>query len=361
MRTSDSCALLATSNSGWRGAGETLEMRRFRLAFFVPVAVTLAMTGAACVGDGGELLHVHLRFIESDPQLPLPSQFLFSERVLRVDDFAEGRKCPQIWPRPSTPPLLGGAAGLNATLSWTESDVHLDFSTTETMDQFAVVFSGLNKSRPYRGNLRAAWASKGETFSTTRSLRISRATAVVTGKRARYRVPLKDQLEWVGSAHRFRLTVRPTHAQELIEVCSLELLVEELIPERLEVLLERGAKIALGDQLRNSLPGLPGRDLERTLQIPSGAELRFAYGVQAATTLPVRFRVLARIEGGEAEELLVVSMGVDDVEHWEEATVDLSRFSGQEIRLSLVTEAEDAFDPAAGLPLWGNPEVIAPR
>ncbi len=126
-------------------------------------------------------------------------------------------------------------------------------------------------------------------------------------------------------------------------------------------LIAEGTKVTLDDEVRNVLAALPGLPVERRLEVPRGARLRLSYGAPASAPLPLDFRVLAHPEGGEALLLFEASLAAEpDLDRWHRAEIDLSPVAGRTVRIELATDAEKPVELRHGIPVWGNPEVLAP-
>jgi arylsulfatase A-like enzyme len=104
-------------------------------------------------------------------------------------------------------------------------------------------------------------------------------------------------------------------------------------------------------------------DLTFPLRVPAGARLRFSYAL-SSRSLPgdsASFRVTVRA-GTEAEqEMFRDELSIDPAGrtwHWHDASVDLERFAGRAVRLSLSTRAPPG---SRGYAVWGQPIVDAPR
>ena len=98
------------------------------------------------------------------------------------------------------------------------------------------------------------------------------------------------------------------------------------------------------DEYRNALYVHSPSTLGFQVKIPASAHLHFGTGITAAA-MPVTFSVLA-------DGATLYRKPLTDADRWEDADVDLSRFSGRSIRLQLKTESANG-----AVALWTNPLV----
>lgn len=316
----------------------------------------LACTGRREPGSMG----VVQRFIEREPQEPFRRVSMvrgvpvFDWRLAEHEVLADW-----LAPRPPRRIVLDGVP---VELAWEDDRVKIsraaDFDAA-AIDRIEVVIASRVPRVTRTGEVALYWAGLGEELSGSRQL-LARAGELVGEDRRRYRLWVGGEPAWTGRIARLQLIcVLPQQVR--IQVLGIVGFEETVIEERLAELAHTGVQVAIGEQARNALPGLPGQTIERELEIPRGAELRFAYGLQAGVRVPVRFRVSAVVDG---EPRRLFEAGLDpgaEPPRWYEAAVGLGAVAGRRVRLVLETEAGEGLDPARGLPLWGHPEVLAPR
>ena len=110
----------------------------------------------------------------------------------------------------------------------------------------------------------------------------------------------------------------------------------------------RMGPLRLGKRLRRALLAPTARRYSFYLHVPKRGRLAFDYGADR----PIVFRVSAQTDAGKIHPLFRRKAAPGQ---WKSATIDLSRFSGQAIRLELATEGP------RGLAGWGVPEIRAPQ
>ncbi len=103
-----------------------------------------------------------------------------------------------------------------------------------------------------------------------------------------------------------------------------------------------------GPQRRTLYTHTPTR-VAYALRLPPAARLDLALGALAATT---RMQIEVEVDGARESVLDEV---VPPEEAWKQRSIDLARWSGQAVTLSLVAQAEDA--PAPGIALWASPTI----
>ena len=112
-------------------------------------------------------------------------------------------------------------------------------------------------------------------------------------------------------------------------------------------LVSRMAPLRLGKRGRRSLVAPTSRAYSFYLHVPARGHLVFDYG----SDRQVEFRVSAQTAQGQSHRLFRQQSSPGA---WRSASVDLSRFSGQAIRLELATEGPN------GQTGWGVPEIRVP-
>ncbi|MBI5504735.1 MAG: sulfatase [Deltaproteobacteria bacterium] len=96
------------------------------------------------------------------------------------------------------------------------------------------------------------------------------------------------------------------------------------------------------------------------VRVPAGGDLAFATGVleEAWDQGPVRFRVQV-CHGADCAEVYAKEVDPRDGKagKWQDESVSLERFAGQDVSIVLRTEYQPANDGAFSFPLWANPTL----
>jgi arylsulfatase A-like enzyme len=204
------------------------------------------------------------------------------------------------------------------------------------------------------------WAREGEDFSPERS--ISKKLEP-RGDVEREILDLSSHALWSGDVKKIRIDFR-SPSKTVAYLKRISALRAAVSTDGLTAVLDKAWKVILNDETRNAVVGLPGIPVERTVDIPPDATLRFAFGVQSGVTVPLRFLVNVTGPSGVAQAAFASTIdpaNEDQVDAWHEEAVDLRRFAGPARVVSLVTEADAAVDPAAGLAFWANPQIVRSR
>jgi hypothetical protein len=320
----------------------------------------------ACRAEGPEsgvtvLLETHLRFIEQDPPPAFSRQRFFSSKTLFDWRPHAPAGCVQVWPqRPAEETFL--LNDKTARLNWQADRVLISVPglvDADTVDRIDLEIKSLTDQSDRVGAAAVLWKVPGQKFTARRLLDDPAARSA--GDNAwLFRFPLASQPTWRGQVSHLRLVLSPSVSSPLA-LCSLRGATEQLRPENLPELLREGFKADFAGQTRNAIPGLPGLAVERDLQVPRGAELRFAYALPPSVRRPVTFRVTMDHRDALAVELFQATLSPEPDAGWRHAAVDLSAFAGRRVRLRLATTAEGQVEPERGFPMWGNPEVLAAR
>ncbi len=164
------------------------------------------------------------------------------------------------------------------------------------------------------------------------------------------RFPLLAEGSWEGSIRRLCITVLSSPQEATIERIAL---VRELYPPPTASESFRGR---LGSETR---PALFARrqPLIWPLEVPDDGRLELGFGVSGRGS--ARLRVTA-VDRGRERELWAAVAGADSrfpAERWHDAAVDLRELAGRSVELRFEAEMDD---DNRGLPLWGDPTVLAP-
>lgn len=315
----------------------------------------LTLLAAACGGPPHPVGDVHFRWIEDHPQTMLdPASYL--EPVPRFDLAVKSSKDRERWHLNDLEPA--NARGEVFRFDRTGTDPWIATEIEVSTDDVTVIeIDVVNISRV---GLQLFWAGPGETFSDKRR-ELARPIAR-EGKWKTFRFELGSNPAWRGGIDRLRIDFSPEENRRM-GLIALRGLGRTVDQDRLAEVMGRPWQITLGSDARGSLPGLPGLHHDRRLKIPENATLVFGYGLQPAVRSPIRFMVQAVDDSGKGETLFdrTLSTGGSRRGSWHDARVDLGAFAGRELTLSLSTGEISDFDATRGLPVWSNPEIIAPK
>lgn len=305
--------------------------------------------------DSVDSLRLLERWVATEPTVDSDSLILFREtEVFRwsfrtADDIA-----------PWTPYNADLAYELTGDGLYIRSSTHdpyivraTDFQA-EDVTRLRVRHSGLNSA-----SMQFFWADENEAFSEDRSITVSTESPGGT-MIPYYSFDVGHHPEWKGRIRRFRID--PTsHAKRRVELFSMTAYRRQLDPDLFTTAVAAPVRAEMGSAARSALLAPPGIPIERRLELPDGAVLRFAYGLQTLEGPPVTFRVTLARDGERTELFCRILVPESDGDTWRTAEVDLSPFSGDEVNLSLETESTERIDLLDGFPLWGHPEVLASK
>jgi hypothetical protein len=326
-------------------------------------ALTLAVVALLAAACGGRRppgsMAVVLRFVEPPPQEPFHREAVVEDRPV-FDWRLKSHDVTFAWLEPQARRHIALSdaeleivwEGDRPTFVWR---VDLEAAAVDRID---LVAESLHPETRRTGDVAFYWAAPGEPLAESRKLVVTDGEAIHEGRR-RYPLKLAGEPEWRGRISTLKV------AWAVPEKVRVRLLAmtgydEEIAPGRLRELAAVGITAAIAEQFRDALPALPGAGIERRLTLPPEAELRFAYGSQGGVRAAVRFTASVVGAGGR-RRLFAATVAPGSEPGWREATVDLSAWAGEDVRIVLEAEAEGELDLAQGLPLWGHPEVLAPR
>ena len=222
------------------------------------------------------------------------------------------------------------------------------------------------------------WASAGERFSAQRRIALRPKGPPVRGRRM-FRARLDQHPLWKGRIGRVRLD--PTNVpNQRVEIVRLRGVREEVQLARLDSLAGSAWKVDLGNEVRNAWIHPPGHVISRGVKVPRKAQLRFAFGSVPGVTvrsgdpgglrrrrLPARFQVsVARCKlpiimdatcAGEEQSVIFESDYAprESSGSWTEEAIDLSKYSGEEVRLFFGVQGLPEGDSVDGVPVWDDP------
>ena len=336
------------------------------LGSFGPRAFGFVLLGvfmAACPGQRAPgSMGLVMRFADPPPQKPFQRERVIQD-LPAFDWSLEDLGVEARWMQPEADRSVS-VAGTSANLSW--RDDRLTFArpvgfASDSVDRIDVVVASLNPETTRTGDVALYWTVAG-TDGEGEPLLVEAGEPFGEDRRL-YRLWVRGEPGWANNITGLRLVcVMPQQAQAAhIRVVRVTGYREAVLSEPLAELAQSGIQIALEGQTRVAFPALPGYPVERNVDIPDQAELRFGYGLQPGVRVPVK--LLIRLEGKTSEELFSIRLdpGQKRERGWQDGVVDLTAYAGQQVRLVLETEASSALGPSQGMALWGNPEVLAPR
>lgn len=319
------------------------------LGGLLPAAICLLL--AACTGPGPSFEPTPYRFIGGDT-------VEFESLVGRSNEFAWRFDAPGT---PALFELSGAGAGFEtvdgrAILSAAGGPVSLTRQVelaAETVDIIELTLAPVSDLHDQLVVGTLEWAGAGEEFAEARRLT---ARHPLRGANQRFAFRVRNRAAWQGSIELLRLTVASNVPMRL-ELLSVIGYRRTLSDGALTAMVSGGCKVEIAGGVRNSLPGLPGADIVRRLEIAPQSRLSFSFGAMRWAPLPVRFRVSVEVEGRDPVGVFEAEILNGRQRPWRQAEVDLSGFAGQRVEIRLTTESFHPVDPARGFPAWGNPEV----
>ena len=168
--------------------------------------------------------------------------------------------------------------------------------------------------------------------------------------------------EWQGPIERLRFN--PARKDDTYqEILAIRGLRRSLHAERLAQALPLPYHQEFDKDSRLSLLAPPGFEHTRRLENLDGdAFLTLAMGLQQVAGPEVRFVVEVEPDGGARNRVFERILDPEtDGEAWHPARVELGAFAGQDITVVLRTEGPSPDELLDGLPVWGLPEIKAPR
>ena len=293
----------------------------------------------------------HFRFIERPPTDLFERQEITEEVNVFEWDFSKGGKRPTLEIEGAdleSEPSDGGLR-LQSSAGAIELTFPLERSAQE-VNHLAVEFQGRVPS-----HIRLSWKAKGKAFAKRRSLSVPSQRARQDGI---FRFDLALSEAWEGEIETLRLQIA-TDGRQRVELHRILGRLASVQADHLTAALSRPWQSALHGEVHNALLGLPGLPVERQVNVPEGGRLQFSFAVPPKVRQAVRFRVFAEAEVEGPVEIFSqeIEPNSPDSQKWHWASLDLAELAGKEVKLRLLTETEEPFDPFLGCPVWGNPEV----
>jgi len=315
------------------------------------LAAVFAILGCAPVevpsGD------VAVRWIEDDPQTYLAASELVSSR-LETDLGPTTPAAVDAWRGHDV--RINGLSNGMLEFERTGADPWLAMDTDIDTDRIVAVEVELDN--PGSTEVQLFWTGAWQRFSMGRMTRSTSSRRLESGVHL-FRFALNDHPEWKGRVQSLRIDPAPG-ANGSVRLGAVRLFTWEPDSSRASRAAARPWKIDLRRQTKSAMLSPDGAEWDRTFTVPQQATLMVSYGLQAAHSTPVIFRVLALVEGADQIVLMEksVASGEKNADQWFDASVDLSSLAGRHVTLRLTTDSEEPF--TRGFPVWGNPEVVAP-
>ncbi|MGD8327800.1 MAG: sulfatase [Acidobacteriota bacterium] len=224
-------------------------------------------------------------------------------------------------------------------------------------------------SGPVEGNLRVYWARTGEEFSEERAVtapRYGSADADASADLHTVRLPINQHFNWHGQV-RF-LRIDPTdHPGERVRIVGIRGYGLVAQPDRIRAAAGKAWGVTLADDHRPALLAGFDEPIERSVMVPSGGMLRFAYGVKcvhsgAAPRTPAHLQILATTPGEAArpvfDRVIDAGTGVNAAPYggWRDGEAQLP--AGDRVLLTFRVDPASQVDVAC-LAAWANPVVVA--
>jgi arylsulfatase A-like enzyme len=225
----------------------------------------------------------------------------------------------------------------------------------ERVDAIRVTQSGLTSD----AYMQLFWAREGEAFSDERTLGV--AAKDPTGSLVpSYTFVLEDLPGWQGRVTALRLD--PTSIADSQQIVH-RLTALDLVPSpaRLAEVAARPWRVDIHGDVRTALLAPLQHSFSRRLEVPDGALLRFAQGLEPGVATPVTFRIVRTATGLEDTVLheRTVEPCADTVGcGWVEDELDLAALAGETVELRFETEAAAPLDHFKGFPAWAGLEVV---
>ena len=239
----------------------------------------------------------------------------------------------------------------------------------ERIDGIEIIAAGAELGPPH-----VFWAREGEAFTGARGRAPTVALPLDDGETL-FRFELGSLEAWQGEIRRLR--VDPTSiADQEVRIRRISAVSYHATPE-LQVALTRPWRIERDQELRSVWLAPPGQRVSRRLVVPREGQLRFGFGrwdglrlstaqspqPQSQQPQVVRdplLRVLIDAGGGGEPEVVfeaILDRGDGAARVWQDAVVDLSRFVGLEVEITLECASMGAGETTAAMGLWAHPEV----
>ena len=257
---------------------------------------------------------------------------------------------------PAAGPLPGGwgAEQLDAagSVSLIEGPVTLEASTIRE------VIVRVEHSGSGQVGVQLQWAPPGEGFNQQRAIRLSRKLPWRLST-SEYRFSVVDHREWRGAIARLGIRVDSAGGTRIQGVVGYSARID---PQALAGDLDRPWKIDVASDVRNGWVSLPGMVRNTRCTVPqAGGEFRVSFAHLERSPVPLHFQVTVT-DGGRPQQVFGSTLNPDElpVTAWRPIEVDLARWAGKEVELTLEASTDAPAGELSGLPVWANPEIVVP-
>jgi arylsulfatase A-like enzyme len=182
-----------------------------------------------------------------------------------------------------------------------------------------------------------------------------RAVAVLPDGEGVARFVVARHPRWGGRIE--RIAVQPSFARQAVRVRSVRYLAYRLDPDRVQEAPREVRAVELGQDRRPAVAFTAARPATLSVEVPPRARLRFGVGLPDHVTASAAFALSLSAAPGSAEPLLEHTARRGHGEPgWSEHEVDLGRWGGRRVELSLRITEHDA----GPIGFWGNPQLRVP-
>jgi arylsulfatase A-like enzyme len=182
-----------------------------------------------------------------------------------------------------------------------------------------------------------------------------RAVGVLPDARGVARFVVARHPRWGGRIE--RIAVQPSFTGQTVRVRSVRYLAYRLAPDRAQDAPREARAVELGRDRRPAVAVTVGRPASVSVEVPPRARLRFGVGIPDHVTASAAFVLSLSAEPGSEEPLLEHTVRRGHGEPgWSEHEVDLGRWEGRTVELSLRIASHDA----APIGFWANPRLRLP-
>ena len=330
----------------------------YAAVFWLPALLVVANLVTGCWSRSEEPATLpdvtSLRFIEEDPETFLDS----SDLLIQIPVLSwHGREELAVWiaESPGTS-LVPSTTSDGVNVAVTETPGVLSVSLEKPIPATRGMTLELDITDIHRHDIEMSWIRDGESTPCDTCRLVESLPARSEGRMKTFRFELSPNDSWSGEVTELRLALH-VPPDKRTEVRGVRLLQERPIVQKIAESQKRAWKLDLANDVRNVLLGGPGQTHQRSLKVPTGGRLVFGYGIEPGGAVGSTFSVHVNRDQQESE--LVFSDTVDRSDIWHEAVVDLSRFSGQFVELSLSTISTVDAEPTGRFLAWSNPRVAS--
>jgi arylsulfatase A-like enzyme len=207
------------------------------------------------------------------------------------------------------------------------------------------------------------WWIEGSGISEQNSLRLAPTGPTLEDEGFfPYRFAVSRHPAWRGKIRglRFDPTTEPEQVVRIREIRGVRL---SYSADEIAALARRPWRAEIDNEVRSVLIAVSGQPIELPISAPPESLLRVSYALEAGARVPTQFQIEAETASGRKH--LLLSRRIDPrreslMGRWREAEVPLSPLplGDRPVRLLLGAFADGPLRPEAGLPIWGNPEIL---